>query len=74
MLEPLYLGVLPASVLPVVLAILGVVLIGIPVSRRIHCVLQGVVEPLRREIAPPLRVQSPGLPTAPRPGAKMRMD
>ncbi|KAJ3513242.1 hypothetical protein NLJ89_g3059 [Agrocybe chaxingu] len=43
-LEPLYLGVLPTSVIPMVMAVLGVIAVGLPVSRKINDYLQAIVK------------------------------
>ncbi|KIM35632.1 hypothetical protein M413DRAFT_347306 [Hebeloma cylindrosporum] len=55
-LEPLYFGVLPESVLPVVCAILCVILLGLPIAAKINGGLQTVVLEAKRDfigIRPP---------------------
>ncbi|KAJ3506617.1 hypothetical protein NLJ89_g6773 [Agrocybe chaxingu] len=48
-LEPLHLGVLPASVIPVVIAILGVIAVGLPVSRKVNDCLQAIAKDANEE-------------------------
>jgi len=48
-LEPLYLGVLPKSVVPVVFAILLAILLGLPIAAKINKGLQNIVLEARRD-------------------------
>ena len=41
-LEPLHFGVLPSSVVPVVLTILAILVVGLPIARKIHCYLEEI--------------------------------
>ena len=43
-LEPLHFGVLPSSVVPVVLAILAILVAGLPITRKIHIYLAGIAQ------------------------------
>ena len=48
-LEPLHLGVLPSSVVPVLFAILVIVALGVPIARRVHAYLEGVARLAKAE-------------------------
>lgn len=43
-LEPLHFGVLPSSVVPVVLAILAILVVGLPIATKIHCYLEEIAQ------------------------------
>ena len=48
-LEPLHFGVLPSSAVPVVLAILTILVVGLPVARKIHSYLEGIARQAKAE-------------------------
>lgn len=48
-LEPLHFGVLPSSVVSVVLAILAIVVVGLPIARNIHRYLEGIAQQAKAE-------------------------
>ena len=48
-LEPLHFGVLPSSVVSVVLAILVIVVVGLPIARNIHRYLEGIAQQAKAE-------------------------
>ena len=48
-LEPLHLGVLPSSIVPVLFAILVIVALGVPIARRVHAYLEGVARLAKAE-------------------------
>ena len=50
-LEPLHFGVLPSSVVPVVLSILAILVVGIPISRKVHRYLEGIAQQAKEELA-----------------------
>jgi len=48
-LEPLYFGVLPSSLVPVVLTVLAILVAGLPIARRIHRYLEGIAQQAKEE-------------------------
>jgi hypothetical protein len=48
-LEPLHFGVLPSSVVSVVLTILAILVVGLPIARNIHCYLEGIAQQAKAE-------------------------
>ncbi|KAF8808208.1 hypothetical protein BYT27DRAFT_7256721 [Phlegmacium glaucopus] len=48
-LEPLHFGVLPSSVVPVVLTILAILVVGLPIARKIHRYLEGIAQRARED-------------------------
>jgi len=48
-LEPLHFGVLPSSVVPVVLTILAIVCVGLPIAKNIHSYLEGIAQQAKAE-------------------------
>ena len=48
-LEPLHFGVLPSSVVSVVLTILAIILVGLPIARSVHGYLEGIARQAKAE-------------------------
>jgi hypothetical protein len=48
-LEPLHFGVLPSSVVSVLLAILVILVVGLPVARKVHCYLENIAQQAKME-------------------------
>ena len=48
-LEPLHFGVLPSSVVSVVLTILVIIVVGLLISRKIHRYLEGIAQQAKAE-------------------------
>ena len=48
-LEPLHFGVLPSSVVPVVLTILAILAVGLPIARNVHGYLEGIAQQAKTE-------------------------
>ena len=48
-LEPLHFGVLPSSVISVVLTILVILVVGLPIARNIHRYLEGIAQQAKAE-------------------------
>ena len=48
-LEPLHFGVLPSSVVSVVLTILVILVVGLPIGRYIHRCLEGIAQQAKAE-------------------------
>ena len=48
-LEPLHFGVLPSSVVPVVLTILAILAVGLPIARNVHGYLESIAQQAKAE-------------------------
>lgn len=48
-LEPLHFGVLPSSVVPVVLTILAILVVGLPIAKKFHHYLERIAQEVREE-------------------------
>ena len=48
-LEPLHFGVLPSSVVSVVLTILVILVVGLPIAKNIHRYLEGIAQQAKAE-------------------------
>lgn len=48
-LEPLHFGILPSSVVSVVLTILVILVVGLPIARYIHTYLEGIAQQAKAE-------------------------
>lgn len=48
-LEPLHFGVLPSSVVPIVLTILAIIIAGLPMAKKIHRYLEDIAQQAKAE-------------------------
>jgi hypothetical protein len=48
-LEPLHFGILPSSVVSVVLTILAILVVGLPIGKKIHSYLEGIAQQAKAE-------------------------
>ena len=49
-LEPLHFGILPSSVVSVVLTILAILVVGLPIAKKIHSYLEGIAQQAKAEL------------------------